>query len=287
MKVLLFYIMHIINMLRCKKIMKKYRFKTFKYETAICAIAKWEDEYLPEWIDHHLKLGFQHVFLVDNNDTDSVEDVLKEYVQRGVLTIIPFRGISHVQAQAYEYVTQFYGDEVKWMAYIDIDEFFIIKKNKSMIDLLKEYEDIPSISANWLCYGANGQIYKKEGSVMERFPIPSDLEKSKRANYAVKSIVRPYVFNRIYDASFRYVHRWSLPTFNEKREIIHANTHKPTYDIIVLNHYVTKSYEEYRKKKNRGSAMFTGNSHYDYNVFFANANDESMRKEIEKYEKNN
>lgn len=257
----------------------------YKYSTGICAIAKWEDEYLAEWIDHHIKIGFQHIFLVDNNDNDNIELLLEEYIKRGILTIIPFRGIPHVQAQAYEYVTQFYGDNVKWMAYIDIDEFFVLKKHKSIIDLLKEYEDIPSISVNWMCYGSNGQIYKKEGTVMERFSIPSSMEKSKKANYAVKSICRPYVFNRIYDASFRNVHRWSLPTYNEKREIIYQNTHKPSFDKIILNHYVTKSYEEYRKKRNRGSAMFIGDSHYNYEVFFANANDESMIDEIEKYER--
>lgn len=285
MKTLFFYVMHIISMLRCKKVMREAFDVNFKYEAAICAIAKWENEYLAEWIEHHIKIGFQHIFLVDNNDDDSIESLLKVYLQKGVLTIIPFRGIPHVQAQAYEYVTQFYGDNVKWMAYIDIDEFFVLKKNKSIIDLLKEYEDIPSISVNWMCYGANGQIYKKEGSVMARFSVPSNLEKSKRANFAVKSISRPYIFNRIYDASFRNVHRWSLPTFNEKREIIYQNTHKPSYTKIVLNHYVTKSYEEYRQKRNRGSAMFVGNYHYDYDVFFANANDESMKNEIEQYEK--
>ena len=31
--------------------------------------------------------------------------------------------------------------------------------------------------------------------------------------------------------------------------------------------------------------MFVGDYHYDYEVFFANANDESMKNEIEQYER--
>lgn len=282
MKKILFYILHVINMLRCKKIMYENRNKIYKYDAAICAIAKCEDDYLEEWIDYHLQIGFQHIFLVDNNDSDSVEKLLNKYVDEGYLTILPFRGIPHVQAQAYEYVTQFYGEETKWLALIDIDEFFVMKRHNSIIQLLKEYEDIPSISVNWLCFGCNGHICKSEGDVVKRFTRPASLSKSNLINYAVKSIIRPSIFIKIYDASFRNVHRWSLPTFNEKRQIIHQNTHKPSYECLYINHYYTKSYEEFKKKRQRGTAMFKMSTQ-DYDSFFL-VNEKELEKDIDIYE---
>ena len=42
MKTLFFYVMHIISMLRCRKVMREAFDIKFKYEAAICAIAKWK-----------------------------------------------------------------------------------------------------------------------------------------------------------------------------------------------------------------------------------------------------
>lgn len=275
--------MHIINVLRCKKILYKSRYNIYKYDAAICAIAKWEDEYLEEWIDYHLMIGFQHIFLVDNNESNSVEKLLDRYVVEGSLTIIPFRGIPHVQAQAYEYVTHFFGEQIKWLALIDIDEFFVLKKHSSIIELLREYEDVPAIAVNWLCFGCNGHIRKSEGSVMDRFTKPANTSESYIINHAIKSIIRPIVFIKIYDASFRNVHRWSLPTFNEKRQIVYQNTIKPSYEHLYINHYYTKSYEEFKKKCQRGDAMFKI-SIRDHKLFFQ-INGDGLRAEIDRYER--
>ena len=35
--------------------------------TAICCIAKYENRYLKEWVDYHMELGFDQIFIFDNN----------------------------------------------------------------------------------------------------------------------------------------------------------------------------------------------------------------------------
>ncbi len=39
-------------------------------KSAICAISRNENNYLEEWITYHLHLGFNHIFIYDNNNPD-------------------------------------------------------------------------------------------------------------------------------------------------------------------------------------------------------------------------
>ena len=52
------------------KIFHTFDSKTYIHmlTTALCAIARHEEDYLAEWIDYHLALGFDHIFIYDNDD---------------------------------------------------------------------------------------------------------------------------------------------------------------------------------------------------------------------------
>lgn len=267
-KKILSWVLDLINLWRCKSILKEYSHKNYQYDAAVCAIVKDEEIYLEEWIDYHLLIGFQHIFLIDNNDDDGLEDFLSSYILNQHLTVINFRKIKHVQSQAYEYVSIYYGENVKWMAFIDADEFFVLNKFKSILDFLKEYESYPAVGVNWKMYGANGQIKHLPGKVMERFLEPARGKHAEQFNRSIKSIVRPILFNRIYDASFRYAHRWTLPVYNERGERIKGVSHDISDENIVLNHYYTKSYEEFSKRCNKGDVLYRDKESRDINLFF-------------------
>ena len=49
--------------------------------SVICAIIKDETEYLEEWIQYHLEIGFNHIFLYQDRGSDShkyITDKFKE-----------------------------------------------------------------------------------------------------------------------------------------------------------------------------------------------------------------
>ena len=280
---LLYKVQFFINNLRCKKILKQNKDKQYHYIATICAIAKNEEEYLVEWIEHHLSLGFQHIFLIDNNDNPGLEKMLLSFLEQNTLTIIPFHGIKHCQVQAYEYVALYYGGIAKWMVFIDIDEFFILKQDVSIIDFLKEYEDIPAIGVNWRMYGSNGHIMKQFGKVMERFPLPANTPTAIENNKVIKSIIRPLLLITMYDATMRYTHHWTLPTYGEHKDRIFSAYRKISYDKIWLNHYSTKSYEECRVRCLIGDAVVKSSIKNVKDRFFA-INDISMMKEVEEFE---
>ena len=63
-------------------------------KVCLCVICKEENLYLKEFVEAYRKLGFNHIFIYDNNDINSekIEEVIMEDVNKGFVTIINYRG---------------------------------------------------------------------------------------------------------------------------------------------------------------------------------------------------
>ena len=63
-------------------------------KVCLCVICKEENLYLKEFVEAYRKLGFNHIFIYDNNDINSekLEEVIIEDVNKGFVTIINYRG---------------------------------------------------------------------------------------------------------------------------------------------------------------------------------------------------
>ena len=78
----------------------KYREVNYpRSKFAICAIAKDEDEYLPEWIDHHAKLGASRIYLYDNNSTRPQNIFIMDYIRSGIVEYFTIGGYKEPNAQ--------------------------------------------------------------------------------------------------------------------------------------------------------------------------------------------
>lgn len=106
----------------------------WRYMIELCAIVRDENEYLKEWIVHHLAIGFDEIILYDNGSQVSPAEVVKELPFAMGLRVQVWRWKpEHAQIQCYNHHAR-QSDE-NWCAFIDIDEFIILKKHGSM----KEY----------------------------------------------------------------------------------------------------------------------------------------------------
>ena len=47
-------------------------------KTAICAIAKHENVYINDWVNYHLNLGFDHIYIYDDNSSSGIRETLNE-----------------------------------------------------------------------------------------------------------------------------------------------------------------------------------------------------------------
>jgi hypothetical protein len=118
-------------------------------KTAICVIIKDENDYLDEWLEHHLSLGFDKIFLYEDYGSKSHLDIVKPYGDRVHLNSIdiifnssdPNKNVVNtgevVQVQLFRYFPKIYKNDFDWILFNDLDEFLMLKQ--PLHELLEEY----------------------------------------------------------------------------------------------------------------------------------------------------
>jgi len=214
------------------------------HKLSICAIVKNEAPYLEEWLCYHIEKGVEHFYLYDNGSEDGTKFILVKYKKLGFVTweydlTVP------LQIKAYEKCIKDHRRDTKWCAFIDVDEF--IGSEYILQDILNSLtNDISVLAIHWLFFGSNGQTAKEKGLVIERFT-----KRETKVNRHLKSIVKMSDAIRTNNNPHAFVVGRNI--VNEKgiklpRQYALITT-PPTADIIWLNHYHTKSYDEYIKRK--------------------------------------
>ncbi len=110
----------------------------FKSKVGLCVIGKQENKYAKEFVEYYKSIGFDHIFIYDNNDKDDekFEEVLSEYISQNFVSIINFRGYrgkeNHPQFDAYIDCYEKNAKNYAWLAFYDFDEFLYLKKHKTI-----------------------------------------------------------------------------------------------------------------------------------------------------------
>lgn len=229
--------------------------KLYQYKLGIVVIIKNEAPYIEEWIEFHRNLGFDKFIIYDNESNDEIETVLSKYVKSGIADYIYYPGKNR-QCDAYNDAVYRYKDIIEYMAVIDADEFILPsvygENVYKMIDnILKTNMNYGGLVINWLCFGSNGHITKPDGLVIEEYTKRGNEKFQANQNY--KTIINP---RRVF--AFVYPH---FPFYlkgccgvDTDENIIKTYTKIGIYNKLRINHYFTKSKEEYEKKMNRGKA---------------------------------
>lgn len=107
---------------------------------SILATIKNEAPYIKEWIEYHRMIGVDRFYIYDNDSTDNIKEVLKDYIKSGIVIYNFFGGIGK-QLDIYEDGIDRYGANTFWMAIIDLDEFIVPAKSYDIITFLKDNEN--------------------------------------------------------------------------------------------------------------------------------------------------
>ena len=226
----------------------------FLYDLAIVAIFKDEGRYLKEWLDYHLLAGVEHFYLYNNESSDDYAEILAPYVEKNLVTLIDFPG-KVMQMSAYNDALEKFRFECRYMAFIDLDEFIFPKTNQSIVEFLDEIlSGIPNaagLAINWQIFGSNGhEKADYSRGVLERFTRRA--QRDYYINRLVKTIVNPRRTDCLRDPHSA-IYFTTFQAVNENGVLGKEFFYDPvTNDKIVVNHYFTKSHEEYISKRNRG-----------------------------------
>lgn len=260
----------VINAFRLKRELKKDKSEP-EYYLAVCAIAKNEGAYFKEWIDWHLSVGVEKFYIYDNGSDDNTAEVLKPYIEKGIVDYVSFPGY-RMQLAAYDDCLARHRFDARWIAFIDLDEFIVPVADSSVPEFLKKHEDAPAVEINWLIYGSGGAVEKNDRPVMERFRHHS--KGDHKLNRHVKSIVNP---RRVYSM----IGCHEVARINGKAVDSHGNKirkgfrdREPQQDVIKINHYAVRSREEFLEKQNRGRASGTQRTVPDEYFYKYDLNDE-------------
>lgn len=241
--------------------MRRNRNVPTKYYLAVCAMAKNEGPYFPEWIEWHQKQGVEKFFIYDNESTDSTKEILAPYVESGLVEYVFWKG-GRQQLPIYDDCLERHRLDARWIAFIDLDEFIVPLQDQSIPEFLHRLEDASSVEINWLVYGSGGVEKKMEGKVMDRFKKHS--KPDHRLNRHVKSIVDPRrVFCLIGSHEVARISGQAVDPHGEKIRK-HFRDREPQHDVIRINHYAVKSYEEFLGKRARGRSRTLSMRGLDY-----------------------
>ena len=248
----------------------------FPYDLAIVAIFKDESPYLREWLDYHLLAGVEHFYLYNNDSSDNFAEALKPYVDAGLVTLIDWRG-KIMQMPAYNDALERFRFSCRYMAFVDLDEFILPKTGQDIVEVVDEVlsrdDTAAALAINWQVFGSNGlERADYSRGVLERFTrrAPTDWTSADNknifdkkiekllGNIHIKTLANPRATSHFYNPHFA-VYFDNFHAVNEIGRPVEKFFNLPiTAERIVVNHYYTKSREEYALKFNRGRSDVDG-----------------------------
>jgi hypothetical protein len=222
----------------------------------VCVVAIVRDElpFLDEWLAYHRLLGIGHFVLYD----DDPALPLREFTQphRDYVTVVDWYGKSGTlpgrnrQTKAYVHSLDGVRSRFKWVAFIDIDEFIVLRQHDTLPSFLAGFENCGAVALCWHVFGHNGYFKDPPGLVTatltRRMAHPGNRCKSISKVAAI--------------ADIRSAHRCALhPGFGITVDANGRPFSDALYpgksEVACVNHYACRSFEHWMGRPKRGSVI--------------------------------
>jgi hypothetical protein len=215
---------------------------------SLCLIAKDEHTYLKEWLDYHILLGVEHFWIYDNDSTIPLAKSIQSYIDKGWVTMNNIHG-KGMQLYAYDHCVRTYGDLSKWIGFIDTDEFITPKNCNNLCEFLVPFEKYAGLAMSTLFFGTGGNQTRPQCGQIAGYLLrtPSSLAR----NRLIKSIIQP---SRVLFPVSPHTFFFSEGNYcvNEFEHRADSQFFPCSVSKIQLNHYYTRSTQEWKEKMSRG-----------------------------------
>jgi hypothetical protein len=217
----------------------------------VVVIIRDEAPYLDEWLAYHHALGVDHFFIYDNGSTDELHTVIEPWVNHGLVTLVhwPLPG---GQIDAYSHALRFYGPSCDWLAYFDVDEFVVPLVDDDIPAVLARFHDAADVRIPRVDFGFSGHRQPPDALTIEAYTEVADVfgrDPSKPPR--VKSVVQPRSISAV------GIHTATVaddPRGPDGKAVPSRTVGNACWEFVQLNHYYTRSFEEFEAKRFRGSA---------------------------------
>ena len=252
---------------------------TKKYRISICGIFKNEAPFLKEWIEFHEMIGVEHFYLYNNNSEDNYKEVLQPYMDKGLVSLIDWP-YDQAQIKAYQNFYETYRHETQWVSFLDIDEFFCPRYERTLTNWLAKYDKYPVLVIYWRMFGTSGQLYHQSDQlVIEQYSVSWD-----HLYHCGKCLVNTDYDISVFDTSTHHLtrvrypllgglFRWTMFPVNQFGWFVFDPIFFSHFDhdsnyTIQINHYWSKAWDVYEKKRRMTDVYFKVNPKLNMDYFF-------------------
>lgn len=240
-----------------------------------------DEQNIPEWVAHHLLIGFDKIFVFDHLSSIPITSLFKSDFN-GRLNILRVNGSGSIKLGLMEDAIDIaLKGNFSWMLYLDADEFININKYNNIKDYLSFFKEADAIGINWLMFGTSGHKSQPKGLITENF-IRSEIRLDKH----IKSFVRPTCAVRAINPHYFII---SNPSryFSGNGTIMKMGPFNiqplPFMNApIYIAHYYTQSEEEHKRRKTRmlddGSINKSANYPEVHKIYNTIANNQLQNK---------
>ena len=232
----------------------------------LCTIGKKENLYVREYVNYYSNLGIDKLFIYDNNDKNDerFDLVLKDYIENGFVKIIDFRGQLAVQTEAMEECRKNNYKNFDWLMFFDMDEYLFLRNYSSIKVFLdqKIFSKCERIQFNWFIHTDNNLIYYDNRSLLERFSEKKHIYNNKqlRGSNVIKSIIRGNIDIKLINIHYINSNLISCDGFGKIQKIYGIKTNESDHFFYYIDHYWSKSTEEFVNKLLKGDVVLGYNN---------------------------
>lgn len=220
---------------------------------SVVAIVKNEAKDMKEWIEFHRLVGVSHFYIYDNESEDDLKEVLRPYIESGIVTYIWWPG-SEQQMLAYTDAVERFRNETRLMAVIDADEYLLPTEDRDLLDVIDEIYALDfrsgCVGVNWREYGCAGLETRTDALLTESHFYRA--EDAFKKNAHVKAVCNPRKVERFLNPHFPIMKENALMITEAGTMFFLSYCYESNCEKLRINHYYIKSKEEFFEKAKRG-----------------------------------
>ena len=259
----------------------------FKEKICICTVGKKENKYIMEYVEHYKNYGVDKIYLYDNNDIDGeyFESVINNYIKEGFVEILNWRGKETVVRGTMNDCYKRNNKNYDWLIFYELDEFVHLSNYSNIKHFLheKKFSKCQIIHLNLLIHNDNNQLYYENKSLFERFP--KIVSKILVPMLQVKMIIKGGINDLEIISTAQSKSKMNLTYcngFGDYSKIFIWYTNVTDYKYYYVDHFFSKSTEEFITKLAKGDGFAKGKALEDYKIFrikrYFQYNDFSLKK---------
>lgn len=241
----------------------------------LAATMRNEGPFILEWVAHHRAIGFTDIAVASNDCVDGSPALLERLHALGVITHLPVEPAPGEKPQLAAYAAL---ERLPVLAdadcamVLDADEFLNVHAGAGSVqDLIQAVPDATAFLINWRIFGSSGHRHWQPGPVTRRFTRAAPRDHGVNLSYKTLFTRIPAYGCKLMPHQPRYPHQEHLgalryvdgggrvlPAYfhDESRDsFLQSEPGTVSWDLAQVNHYNTRSREDYVVKHRRGGGL--------------------------------